>query len=107
MKLNIVESPFLPATRQAVCSHLTPIVNILEDHGCLFDWSTGVIPDKAAGNILLSEMDIDFDIIEQLIDIPAYININRSRHLIFCKKCWCAIERKRAGKVYNSSIQPK
>lgn len=107
MKIDIVESPFKPATRKAVCSHLAPIVDMLEKNGVGFDWVTGVIPDKAAGNILLSESDIDFRLIEDSFNIPDYINVDSSRNLIFCKKCWCAVEKKQLGKVYNSSIQPK
>ena len=107
MKINIVESPYKPATKNTVCSHLSPIVDLVEKNGGKFDWSTGVIPDKAAGNILLSESDINFALIEQSFNIPEYINIDRSRELIFCNKCWCAIEKKKTGKVYNSSVQPK
>lgn len=106
MKINIVESPFRPPTRRSVCSHLAPITEVLEKNGCIFDWSTGVIPDKAEGNILVSESDIDFGLIEDKFHIPDYIKLDRSRELIFCNKCWCAVEKKTPGKVYNSSIQP-
>lgn len=107
MKIDIIESPFKPATKKSVCSHLAPIVNLLEKHGAAFDWATGVIPDKAAGNILLAETAIDVGLIEEKVNVPDYINIDRSRDLIFCKKCWCAIESKQPGKIYNSSVQPK
>lgn len=107
MKIDIVESPFKPATRDAVCSHLASIVDVLEKNGCKFDWSTGVIPDKAAGNILLADTDIDFELIEKSFNVPGYINISPSRNLVFCNKCWCAIERKQPGKIFNSSVQPK
>ena len=107
MKFEIIESPFKPATRSTVCSHLEPIVDFLEKSGAKFDWVTGVIPDKAAGNILLSEGDIDFLLIENNFNIPEYIYLDRSRNLVFCKKCWCAIEKKQPGKVYNSSVQPQ
>lgn len=107
MKINIVESPFKPATRRSVCSHLTPIVDFLENDGHKFDWDTGVIPDKAAGNILVAETDIDFKSIEDQFNVPDYLNLDRSRGVIFCNKCWCAIEEKVLGKVYNSSVQPK
>ncbi len=107
MKIDIIESPFKPATRKATCSHLAPITDLLEKHGAVFDWNTGLIPDKSAGNILLSESDIDFDLIINNVNIPNYINLDSSRELIFCNKCWCAIEKKVPEKVYNSSIQPK
>lgn len=107
MKIDIVESPFKPATKKTVCSHLAPIVDLLEKNGTKFDWVTGIIPDKAAGNILLSESDIDFDLIKNGVNVPEYINLYSSRELIFCKKCWCAIEKKEPGKVFNSSVQPK
>lgn len=107
MKIDIVESPFKPATKKAVCSHLAPIVNLLEEKGAVFDWLTGVIPDKAAGNILLSENNIDFGLIKAKFNIPDYINIDETRNLIFCNKCWCAVEKKQPNKIYNSSIQPK
>ena len=90
----------------AVCSHLAPIVALLENNGCKFDWVTGVIPDKAAGNILLADTEIDLELIENSFNIPSYINIDASRNLVFCNKCWCAIEKKQVGKVFNSSVQP-
>lgn len=107
MKIEIVESPFEPATRLSVCSHLVPIVNFLEKCGAEFDWAAGVIPDKAVGNILLSEDDIDFVLIEDNFNIPDYLFLDRFRNMIFCKKCWCVVEKKSPGKVYNSSIQPR
>lgn len=106
MKIEIIESPFRPATKKSVCSHLAPIVDLLEKNGHIFDWNTGVIPDKAAGNILLAESSIDFNLIDRMVNVPEYINVDRSRDLIFCKKCWCAVEKKQIGKVYNSSVQP-
>jgi hypothetical protein len=107
MKIEIIESPYKPATKQSVCSHLAPIVQLMEKHGAKLDWTTGLIPDKAAGNILLSETEIDFKLIEEKVNIPDYINIDPNRKIIFCKKCWCGIEKKDLGKVYNSSVQPK
>ena len=106
MKIDIIESPFYPSTKKSLCSHLTPIVEVLENNGCLFDWETGVIPDKAAGNILLADFNIDFSLIERTFNIPDFINVDSSRNLIFCNKCWCGIEKKQLGKIFNSSVQP-
>lgn len=106
MKKNIIESPFLPAAKKKVCSHLKDIVCELEQNGTVFDWRTGIISDKSDGNILLSETDIDFDLVNDTFNIPNYINMDKSRGLIFCKKCWCSIQKKTKGKIFNSSIQP-
>ncbi len=107
MKIEIVESPYKPAKKLSVCSHLEPITQLMENNGAKLDWATGLIPDKAAGNILLSETKIDFNLIEDKVNIPDYINLDPNREIIFCNKCWCAIERKDLSKIYNSSIQPK
>jgi len=94
MKIDIVELPCRPATKKTVCSHLAPIVDLLEKHGTVFDWVTGLIPDKTVGNILLSESNIDFALITDNINVPSYINLDSSRELIFCNKCWCGVKKK-------------
>jgi hypothetical protein len=106
MKIDIVESPFIPATRKSVCSHLQPILEKLINYGCTFDWSTGVIPDKGDGNILLAEKHMDIEKIKEDFNIPDFLNLDGDRQLIFCKKCWCSLLKKEPGKVFNSTIQP-
>ncbi len=105
-KRTIIESPFLPATRTRVCSHLKEIVLFLENEGTIFDWKTGLIPDKNDGMILLADAFSDINKISDVFQLPDFIVANSHRELISCRKCWCSIEKKKKGKIFNSSIQP-
>lgn len=85
------------------CCHLIPILNLLEREGNEMDRETGIICDKAEGNIALVHRIIDFTLITDTFDLPNFIFLSEKAQKISCGKCWCRIERKVKGKVYNSS----
>ena len=98
MKQKIQETPYKSATKDEVCSHLKPIVKLLEDNGNKVDRLTGIICDKGDGNILLLENDIDFKLIENHFDLPDFVTLNEQKKRVVCSKCWCSFEKKVAGK---------
>ncbi|WP_444925749.1 hypothetical protein ACJJI4_15755 [Microbulbifer sp. TRSA002] len=103
MKQKIKESPYKTATKFDVCTHLQPILKVLEANGNVADRLTGIICDKGDGNILLVEKDIDFNLLEAYFELPNFIMINEQKNRIVCSKCWCSIEKKVLGKKFNTS----
>lgn len=107
MKQTIQESPYKTATKDNVCTHLQPILKVLEDNGNVVDRKTGIICDKGDGNILLVEESIDFELIRKSFEIPSFIVLEDDKNRVFCSKCWCSIEKKIEGRTFNSSQRIK
>ncbi|WP_444919799.1 hypothetical protein ACJJID_12715 [Microbulbifer sp. CnH-101-G] len=103
MKQKIKEKPYKTATKFDVCTHLQPIVKVLEDNGNAADRLTGIICDKGDGNILLVENEIDFKLIENHFELPDFIVMNEQKSRIVCSKCWCSLEKKVTGRKFNTS----
>ena len=103
MKQKIQETPYKSAMKDEVCSHLKPIVKLLENNGNKPDRSSGIICDKGDGNILLLEHDIDFQLIENHFDLPNFITLNEQKNRVVCSKCWCSFEKKAPEKALNTS----
>ncbi|TEW50225.1 hypothetical protein [Psychromonas algicola] len=104
MKVNIIESPFKPATKNEVCSHLQPILKVLEEHGNQRDAVNNIINDRSDGNIMLVEKDIDFELVGDIFEVPSYIILQESRG-IMCSKCWCAIEKKNKDRIFQTGTK--
>ena len=94
MKQKITETPYKTATKTDVCSHLQPMLKALESNGNIVDRATGIICDKANGNIMLLEKNIEYDVIESLFELPEFIHLNKKKDRITCGKCWCSLEKK-------------
>lgn len=104
MKVKIIESPFKPATKTEVCSHLQPILRKLEEHGNQRDAVNNIISDRSDGNIMLVEKDIDFELINSTFEVPNYIILRKTRG-IMCSKCWCAIEKKNKDRIFQTGAK--
>ena len=104
MKIQIIESPFKPASKTELCSHLQPILKTLEEYGNQRDTINNVINDRSDGNIMLVEDDIDIKLINSIFDIPEYIVLRDSKS-IMCSKCWCAIEKKNKDRIFQTGTK--
>ena len=77
-----------------VCSHLEPILEVLESSGNSYNHYDPLYRDKYSESKLILDRPINFDLIEQTFVIPPFIVLSRSKALVFCKRCWCSIVEK-------------
>lgn len=75
----------------SVCSHLEPILDLLEKNGSRYDHATPMETDKGGGSTRRIKGVINFDLIENVFDIPKFIKLNRKEKSVFCARCWCDI----------------
>ena len=75
----------------SVCSHLEPILDFLEKNGSQYDHVTPMETDKGGGATRRVKGSINFDLIENVFDIPEFIKLNRKEKALFCTRCWCDI----------------
>jgi len=77
-----------------VCSHLRPILQVLEDRGNKYDHSKALYRDKYSEAKRLMDRRIDFDLIEDTFIIPHFVSLSRTSGVIVCQMCWCSIVEK-------------
>jgi hypothetical protein len=77
-----------------VCSHLRPILQVLEEHGNKYDHSESLYRDKYSEAKRVMECPLDFDLIEGTFMIPHFISSSRANGAILCQMCWCSIVEK-------------
>ncbi len=77
-----------------VCSHLQPIANHLWDSGLRWNPSHPLYTDKGGAHSLLVTGVINYFEIEELFELPDFIEVNQKYHCIICRRCWCDITEK-------------
>ena len=93
MKRKIVGSEFAdPDPESSVCSHLQPILDLLAESGNSFDRSAPMNRSRGGATRLVTK-PIDFTLIEATFEVPAFIELDRPREAVICRRCWCDISR--------------
>ena len=77
-----------------VCSHLQPILDVLEKHGNTYDHFAPLYRDKYSESKKAVNKAIDFDLIERTFEIPRYMTLGRTDRIVLCQTCWCSIVEK-------------
>jgi hypothetical protein len=77
-----------------VCSHLRPILRVLEEHGNKYDPSEPLYRDKYSEAKRVMDYPLNFDLIENTFAIPDFISLSRAKRTILCQVCWCSIVEK-------------
>jgi hypothetical protein len=94
-KVRIVGSEFSDVDLTFdVCSHLRPILQVLEDHGNKYDHSKPLYRDKYSEAKRVMDRPIDFDLIENTFIVPHFVLLSRPKAVILCQMCWCSIVEK-------------
>ena len=94
-KVRIVGSQFSDTDLTFdVCSHLRPILQVLEEHGNKYDYSAPLYRDKYSEAKRVMERSIDFDLIEDTFLIPHFISLSRRNGAVLCQMCWCSLVEK-------------
>lgn len=107
-KMRILGSQFSDTDLKVdVCSHLTPILGLLEARGNSYDRSKALYRDKYSEYQKEVSKPIDFDLIEESFEIPNFIVLDRRRKSVLCQTCWCAIVEKTSEPVAINYSKPR
>ena len=79
---------------RSVCSHLQPILDLLRQHGNIFNDPSPLEKTRGGATRLVAK-PIDFALIEGSFEIPKFIELNRVARAVICRKCWCDIAENR------------
>jgi hypothetical protein len=66
--------------KYSVCSHLQPILQLLQQHGNTFN-ATQPLDERWGGATRLVSKPIDFELIESEFEIPSFIELNTGEDL--------------------------
>jgi hypothetical protein len=91
-KLSIVGSEFSDTDLEfQVCSHLLPILELLEASGNKYNHSDPLSRDKYSESKRVVEGPIDFHLISETFEIPPFLSLSPTKSTVFCQRCWCSI----------------